>query len=197
MFNWLSEISGFEVSTIQYIIVISAILLVAYVLLTIRGRSFIPIVNRTRKRGRRLQVKEYIKVDAQRSLVLVQRDNVEHLLLVGGNTDILIEKSIEDPDLTEFESDRYDKDFGKKEGRLSESEQFTGNSQEISSNLTTTNDITTISTNISTDSQESAEVENNLEVSADETKTNETDPYKTVEVEMNKLLGGRDKSSAN
>ena len=167
-------------------------MLIAFFLLTIRGRSYIPIVNRTRKRGRRLQVKEYIKVDAQRSLVLVQRDNVEHLLLVGGNTDILIEKSIEEPDLTEFESDRYDKDFGKKEGRLSESGQFTGNSQENSSNLTTTNDNTTISTNISTDSQESAEVENNLEVSADETKTNETDPYKTVEVEMNKLLGGRE-----
>ena len=191
MFNWLSEISGFEVSAIQYIIVILAILLVAFVLLTIRGRSYIPIVNRTRKRGRRLQVKEYIKVDAQRSLVLVQRDNVEHLLLVGGNTDILIEKSIEEPDLTEFESDENDKNIVKKEGRLSESGQFTGNSQEISSNLTTTNDNTTISTNISTDSQESAEVENNLEVSADETKTNETDPYKTVEVEMNKLLGSR------
>ena len=191
MFNWLSEISGFEVSTIQYIIIISAILLIAFFLLTIRGRSYIPIVNRTRKRGRRLQVKEYIKVDAQRSLVLVQRDNVEHLLLVGGNTDILIEKSIEEPDLTEFESDESDKNIVKKEGILSESGQFTGNSQEISSNLTTTNDNTTISTNISTDSQESAEVENNLEVSADETKTNETDPYKTVEVEMNKLLGGR------
>ena len=191
MFNWLSEISGFEVSTIQYIIIISAILLIAFFLLTIRGRSYIPIVNRTRKRGRRLQVKEYIKVDAQRSLVLVQRDNVEHLLLVGGNTDILIEKSIEEPDLTEFESDENDKNIVKKEGILSESGQFTGNSQEISSNLTTTNDNTTISTNISTDSQESAEVENNLEVSADETKTNETDPYKTVEVEMNKLLGGR------
>ena len=193
MFNWLSEISGFEVSTIQYIIIISAILLIAFFLLTIRGRSYIPIVNRTRKRGRRLQVKEYIKVDAQRSLVLVQRDNVEHLLLVGGNTDILIEKSIEEPDLTEFESDENDKNIVKKEGILSESGQFTGNSQEISSNLTTTNDNTTISTNISTDSQESAEVENNLEVSADETKTNETDPYKTVEVEMNKLLGGRSK----
>ena len=197
MFNWLSEISGFEVSTIQYIIIISAILLIAFFLLTIRGRSYIPIVNRTRKRGRRLQVKEYIKVDAQRSLVLVQRDNVEHLLLVGGNTDILIEKSIEEPDLTEFESDISEKDFGKKEGRLSESGQFTGNSQEISSNLTTTNDNPTISTNISTDSQKPAEVEGNLEVSADETKTSDTDPYKTVEVEMNKLLGGRDKSSAN
>ena len=59
--------------------------------------------------------------------------------------------------------------------------------------MATTNDNPTISTNISTDSQKSAEVENYPKVSADETKSSDTDPYKTVEVEMNKLLGGRGK----
>jgi hypothetical protein len=34
-------------------------------------------------------------VDARRRLVLVQRDNVEHLLLIGGPTDVVIEPNID------------------------------------------------------------------------------------------------------
>ena len=63
--------------------------------------------------------------------------------------------------------------------------------QEISSNLTTTNVNPIVSTIISIDSPKFAEVKDNLEVSADETKISDADPYKTDEVELNKLLGGR------
>jgi hypothetical protein len=34
-------------------------------------------------------------VDARRRLVLVQRDNLEHLLLIGGPTDVVIEPNID------------------------------------------------------------------------------------------------------
>ncbi len=47
-------------------------------------------------RGRqpRLAVIDYASVDARRRLILVRRDNVEHLLMIGGPTDVLVESSI-------------------------------------------------------------------------------------------------------
>ena len=48
-------------------------------------------------RGRqpRLAVIDAASVDGRRRLVLVRRDNVEHLLLIGGPTDILVEPNID------------------------------------------------------------------------------------------------------
>jgi flagellar protein FliO/FliZ len=47
-------------------------------------------------RGRqpRLAVIEYATVDARRRLLLVRRDNVEHLMMVGGPTDVVVEANI-------------------------------------------------------------------------------------------------------
>ena len=47
-------------------------------------------------RGRqpRLAVIDYASVDARRRLVLVRRDNVEHLLMIGGPTDVVVEPNI-------------------------------------------------------------------------------------------------------
>ena len=47
---------------------------------------------------RRLAVVEVANVDARRRLVLVRRDNTEHLVLLGVNRDLLIESGIEAPD---------------------------------------------------------------------------------------------------
>lgn len=46
-------------------------------------------------RGRRLGVVETASVDAQRKLILIRRDNVEHLIMTGGPVDMLIETGIE------------------------------------------------------------------------------------------------------
>jgi len=46
------------------------------------------------KRGSRLGISEYYEVDKSRFLVLVRRDNVEHLVLVGGSQDVVIEAGI-------------------------------------------------------------------------------------------------------
>jgi hypothetical protein len=50
-------------------------------------------------RGRvpRLAVIDAMPVDGRRRLVLVRRDNIEHLLLIGGPTDIVVEPSIQRP----------------------------------------------------------------------------------------------------
>jgi len=50
---------------------------------TVRGR-----------RGARLGVSEYHEIDKTRRLVLVRRDGIEHLLLIGGQNDVVIETRI-------------------------------------------------------------------------------------------------------
>src|SRR5690606_5931795 len=47
-----------------------------------------------RGRQQRLAVLDSTSVDARRKLVLIRRDNVEHLILIGGPTDVVIEPNI-------------------------------------------------------------------------------------------------------
>lgn len=51
-------------------------------------------VNANRGRMPRLAVIDAAAVDGRRRLVLVRRDNVEHLLMIGGPTDIVVEHNI-------------------------------------------------------------------------------------------------------
>jgi len=46
------------------------------------------------RQGSRLGVSEYHEVDKQRRLVLVRRDEVEHLIMIGGEQDLVIETGI-------------------------------------------------------------------------------------------------------
>jgi flagellar protein FliO/FliZ len=48
----------------------------------------------TRGRQPRLAVIDHASVDARRRLILVRRDNVEHLLMIGGPTDVVVESNI-------------------------------------------------------------------------------------------------------
>lgn len=72
---------------------IALILLIA-VLWFLRGRAPSPFVRGGRNRQPRLHVLDAAAVDARRRLVLVRRDNVEHLVMIGGPTDIVIESRI-------------------------------------------------------------------------------------------------------
>jgi len=46
------------------------------------------------RNGHRLAVSEYHDIDKIRRLVLIRRDGVEHLLMIGPNQDLLIERGI-------------------------------------------------------------------------------------------------------
>lgn len=46
------------------------------------------------KAERRLEVVDYANVDSRRKLVLIRRDDVEHLLMTGGPVDVVIETGI-------------------------------------------------------------------------------------------------------
>lgn len=48
-------------------------------------------------KSRRLSILEIRPIDAQRRLVLVGRDDVEHLLLIGGTHDLVVETAITPP----------------------------------------------------------------------------------------------------
>jgi flagellar biogenesis protein FliO len=67
------------------------LLLLALILMRLFGKSV-----RGRK-GSRLGISEYYEIDKSRRLVLVRRDDVEHLLLIGGAQDVVIENEIGSP----------------------------------------------------------------------------------------------------
>ena len=58
------------------------------------GGGYVP----RRGQARRLSVVEATAVDAKRRLVLVRRDETEHLVLLGGASDIVIERDIPAPE---------------------------------------------------------------------------------------------------
>ncbi|HUH49988.1 MAG TPA: flagellar biosynthetic protein FliO, partial [Mycoplana sp.] len=66
----------------------------ALVLWIVRRRPSSPFIRGGRNRQPRLAVLDAAAVDTRRRLVLVRRDDVEHLLMIGGPTDIVIESRI-------------------------------------------------------------------------------------------------------
>jgi Flagellar biosynthesis protein, FliO len=73
-----------------------ALLLLIAVLWLLRNRAPSPFVRGGKNRQQRLQVLDAAAVDARRRLVLVRRDGIEHLIMIGGPTDIVIESGISD-----------------------------------------------------------------------------------------------------
>jgi flagellar protein FliO/FliZ len=91
---------GIEASrAAQYVIAFAIILvlvaLFGVVLRKLTGaRLMMPGQDRSRSRQPRLGVVDIYDLDRQRQLVLLRRDNVEHLLLIGGLNDVVIETNI-------------------------------------------------------------------------------------------------------
>ena len=46
------------------------------------------------RRERRLEIVEHASLDGRRKLVLIRRDDVEHLLMTGGPVDVVVETGI-------------------------------------------------------------------------------------------------------
>ena len=92
----------FEDITAQYgtkfLVAALAVLLglacLALVLWMVRRRPSSPFIRGGRNRQPRLSVLDPAAVDTRRRLLLVRRDDVEHLLMIGGPTDIVIESRI-------------------------------------------------------------------------------------------------------
>lgn len=75
-------------------VVLLGLLCLALVLWIIRGRPSSPFIRGGRNRTPRLAVLDAAAIDTRRRLVLVRRDDVEHLIMIGGPTDIVVESRI-------------------------------------------------------------------------------------------------------
>lgn len=92
--QFLSSLLGGSGDTI----VSSALALGVVIVLIVLGLWVLKFFMKTgvamRPQGRRVQVVEQVQVDAKRQLLVIRRDNVEHLVMTGGPQDLLIEAGI-------------------------------------------------------------------------------------------------------
>lgn len=94
--QWLDNVAGpGYVAAILW--TVAALILLVVVLLAIkvvRNLTFGTFVAGGRNRKTRLAVMDATAVDSHRRLVLVRRDDIEHLILIGGPTDVVVERDI-------------------------------------------------------------------------------------------------------
>ena len=99
--QWLQSVFGSDGSpVVQYVAIFAVIFAVLTVIvLVVRrlGGGGLADAKRGGQRGRqpRLGIVDVYELDRQRQLILLRRDNVEHLLLVGGPNDVVIERHIQ------------------------------------------------------------------------------------------------------
>ena len=58
-------------------------------------------MGRGRNGKSRIAIVEATSIDARRRLVLVRRDDTEHLILIGANSEVVVERNIRPPAQTE------------------------------------------------------------------------------------------------
>lgn len=59
------------------------------------------------KQQKRLAISEFMALDSRRRLVLIRRDDVEHLVLIAPDHELVIESDIRKQDKTSQEKKRY------------------------------------------------------------------------------------------
>jgi flagellar biogenesis protein FliO len=83
---------------VQFLITAVVVLgLVAVVYWLVRRYAAVGLGRIGRGRVPRLAIIDAMSVDGRRRLVLVRRDNVEHLILIGGPSDVVVEQAIQRP----------------------------------------------------------------------------------------------------
>ncbi|AWC24162.1 Flagellar biosynthesis protein, FliO [Aminobacter sp. MSH1] len=96
MFEWLDSVAGpgYAAAVLWTFAALVLLVIVLVIVKLIRSLTFGTFVAGGRNRKTRLAVMDATAVDSQRRLVLVRRDDIEHLLLIGGPTDVVIETDI-------------------------------------------------------------------------------------------------------
>jgi flagellar biogenesis protein FliO len=94
--DFLERLLGINLNVTMRTLIAFAVVLVLIVLVAWVFRRVSRGAGRIARRGRltRLAVLEAIQIDPRRRLVLFRRDNTEHLILVGGSTDLVVEQGI-------------------------------------------------------------------------------------------------------
>lgn len=97
MYEWIEQTLGVGdgiarilAFSVSLIVVLALFGLFVVILKRLMGSS----MPGQRNRQPRLQIMDAASLDPRRRLVLVRRDNVEHLILIGGTNDVVVEQSI-------------------------------------------------------------------------------------------------------
>ncbi|WP_024585721.1 flagellar biosynthetic protein FliO [Aliihoeflea sp. 2WW] len=96
--TWFEDIAGPGYAgavmwTLVALVALGVIMLIVKIVRRVSGGTF----SSSGSYRSRLAVMDAAEVDTQRRLVLVRRDEVEHLIMIGGPTDIVIEQNITGP----------------------------------------------------------------------------------------------------
>ncbi len=94
--DWLDGIAGpdFARAVLWTVVALIVLVIVLVIVRLIRSMTFGTFVAGGRNRKTRLAVMDATAIDSHRRLVLVRRDDIEHLLLIGGPTDVVVERDI-------------------------------------------------------------------------------------------------------
>ncbi|KEG19723.1 flagellar biosynthetic protein FliO [Bartonella bacilliformis] len=88
---WLSNKIGVHAANIITSLAFFIMIIIAITIVI----GLLGYLNKNRKkRPQRLTICDTVAVDRMRRLVLIRRDNVEHLILIGGTTDMVVESGI-------------------------------------------------------------------------------------------------------
>lgn len=106
MLEWFETVAGpaFAPALMWTALALLALVVLLVAIKVFRSLTFGTFIAGGRARKARLAVLDATAVDSQRRLVLVRRDNVEHLILIGGSNDVVVESSIK----TETDEPRLD-----------------------------------------------------------------------------------------
>lgn len=97
MYNWIEStfnVSGGVTQAIAVVLALAVVLLLFSLFIFILKRLMGARAPQNRSRQPRIAVMDSASVDARRRLILIRRDNIEHLILVGGPSDVVVEQNI-------------------------------------------------------------------------------------------------------
>ncbi len=97
MYNWIEttfNVSGGITQAIAVILALAVVLLLFGLFIFILKRLMGASAPQSRNRQPRIAIMDSASVDARRRLLLIRRDNIEHLILVGGPSDVVVEQNI-------------------------------------------------------------------------------------------------------
>lgn len=96
MIEWFESIAGpaYAPALMWTALALLALLLILVAMKVVRSFTSGTFIAGGRNRKARLAVLDATAIDGQRRLVLVRRDDVEHLILIGGSNDLVVEREI-------------------------------------------------------------------------------------------------------
>ena len=109
--NWVDKILNSQsvqlgLAAVAFLIALLLVIVIARMLMG--GRLRLP---GSRARQARLGIVDAFDLDRQRQLIIVRRDNTEHLIMIGGPNDLVIESEIVRVEARDFRDNRREKSF--------------------------------------------------------------------------------------